>query len=488
MRKFGMLTLFILCLLGNKALAANAASSSDSLKMILLQKNGPAQREDMVTLLKKSFFASSINDQYQKQFADTLNKYDKANAPALNTFISALIKRRQLKFKEAHDLLLKAIYAAENKGQPYYLYVFYNQLAYTQTDMGNAVAALFSYRQAKKQAAILNNEYYQAVVNLNISDVYTNVQFYAQALVYLNEAQAYCSKHPDKDIALANNINVNKGEVFFNQKKADSLDVYAERVNKASDQIVDIDRCRMRFATYQLLLKQDYPAAITIIKKLVKDTIAYAYDADRWNLAESYFNNNQPDSAKLVLQNLLADNNRSEAPELRYKYYQLLAIIAEQANDYHNASLNSRLALKQAEKFAHNLVELGDLSSQIRLDQIESSYRADTLAYKRERVLLIMAIASSVLVVLVIGMFYYSTKQKRHYEQLLYAAKRKTLAYMNSHEVRRHLSNILGLCALLEEEDLNQEEFATFNKYMLESARQMDESLKSVEQELSGEE
>ncbi|GAA3980997.1 hypothetical protein [Mucilaginibacter dorajii] len=456
--------------------------------MALLQKDSAVQKEDVVTLLKKSFFASSINDRYQKQFADTLNKYDKPNAPALNTFISALINRRQLKFKAARDLLLRAIYAAEKNGQTYYLYVFYNQLAYTQTDMGNAVASLYSYRQAKKQAGALNNEYYQAVVNLNISDVYTNVQFYAQALVYLNEAQAYCSKYPDKDISLANNINVNKGEVFFQQKRSDSLDVYAERINKANDQIVDIDRCRMRFAAYQLLLKQKYTDAITIIKKLVKDTTAYAYDADRWNLAECYFNNHQPDSAKLILQNLLAGNSQNEAPELRYKYCQLLATIAEQANDYHNASLNSRLALKQAEKFAHNLVELGDLSSQIRLDQIESSYLADTQAYKRERVLLIMAIASSVLVVLVIGMFYYSTKQKRHYEQLLYAAKRKTLAYMNSHEVRRHLSNILGLCALLEDGDFNQEEFATFNKYMLESARQMDESLKSVEQELSGDE
>jgi hypothetical protein len=483
-----MLTLFILCLLGNKALATNAMSSSDSLKVILLQKNSLSQKEEVVTLLKRSFFASSVNDQYQKKIADTLNKYDKANAPALNIFINALIKRRELKFKEAHDLLLKAIYAAEKNKQSYYLYIFYNQLAYAQTDMGYTVAALNSYRQAKKQATILNNEYYQAIVSLNISDAYTNVQFYAQALVYLNEAQAYCAKHPDKDLTLCNNIDINKGEIFFKQRKADSLDFYVDRINKASEQIRDINRTRMRYAAYQLLLKENYSAAITIIKKLVKDTTAYAYDDDRWNLAESYFNNHQPDSAKLILQNLLTPNRQNEAPELRYKYYQLLATIAEEADDYHNASLNSRLALIQAEKFAHNLVILGDLSSQIRLDQIESSYRADALAYKRERVLLMMAIALSVLVVLVIGMFYYNTKQKRHYEQLLYASKKKTLAYMNSHEVRRHLSNILGLCALLDEEDFSQEEFATFNKYMLESARQMDESLKSVEKELRGDE
>lgn len=486
MPKFWMLTLFVLCLLGNKALAANTMNSADSLKSILVQKNNSLQKEDVVTLLKRAFFASSVNDKYQNQLADTLNKYDKVNSTTLNTFISALIKRRQQRFKEAHDLLLKAIYIAEKNKQTYYLYVLYNQLAYAQTDMGDAIAALFSYRQAKRQAGILNNEYYQAVVSLNISDVYTNVQFYAQALVYLNEAQAYCSKHPDRDLSLIHNIYLNKGEVFFKQKRADSLDFYTDKINNESDWIVDIGRSRTRFAAYQLLLKRNYPAAITLIKKLVKDTLAYAYDADCWNLAETYFNNHQPDSAKLILQSLLAGNRQNEAPELQYKYYQLLATIAEQANDYHEASLNSRLALKQAEKFAHNLVQLGDLSSQIRLDQIESSYQADKLAYKRERILLMMAIALSVLVVVIIGMFYYNTKQKRHYEQLLYASKKKTLAYMNSHEVRRHLSNILGLCALLEEENLDQEELATFNKYMLESARQMDESLKSVEQELSG--
>ena len=67
---------------------------------------------------------------------------------------------------------------------------------------------------------------------------------------------------------------------------------------------------------------------------------------------------------------------------------------------------------------------------------------------------------------------------------MLFKAKKQELASINSHEVRNHLSNILGLLDLMKDSETKEELLKT-RKYLLYSAEELDKNLKNVSQKLS---
>jgi hypothetical protein len=76
-------------------------------------------------------------------------------------------------------------------------------------------------------------------------------------------------------------------------------------------------------------------------------------------------------------------------------------------------------------------------------------------------------------------------RQKRYYELLIYDANRKELAFINSHEVRRHLANILGLAYMIKESEVNDNERLLAENHLLEAARELDESIRNIAQKLN---
>jgi signal transduction histidine kinase len=67
----------------------------------------------------------------------------------------------------------------------------------------------------------------------------------------------------------------------------------------------------------------------------------------------------------------------------------------------------------------------------------------------------------------------------------LYAAQKQELATINSHEVRNHLSNILGLLDLMNDKDNKGNELLKTKDYLQYSAEQLDKALKNVSKKLS---
>jgi uncharacterized protein YlbG (UPF0298 family) len=81
------------------------------------------------------------------------------------------------------------------------------------------------------------------------------------------------------------------------------------------------------------------------------------------------------------------------------------------------------------------------------------------------------------------GIIYRASRQKRHYGKLLYSAQKEELAFINSHEVHKHVANIQGLLELMKDEA--DEEFFKLKNYLLYSVGQLDNSLKNVSRKLS---
>jgi signal transduction histidine kinase len=171
-------------------------------------------------------------------------------------------------------------------------------------------------------------------------------------------------------------------------------------------------------------------------------------------------------------------------PEIRYHLYEVLGKIAERDNNEKLAADNFKLALGELKQNINNLLQVGDKSSQLKINEVQSLYYVNLLRYERERLWMIFAIAIAVLAVVVVAIFYRSSRQKRHYEQLLFAAKKQELATINSHEVRKHLSNILGLLDLVKDIE-TKEELLKIRKHLLYSAEELDKNVKNVSEKLS---
>jgi signal transduction histidine kinase len=90
----------------------------------------------------------------------------------------------------------------------------------------------------------------------------------------------------------------------------------------------------------------------------------------------------------------------------------------------------------------------------------------------------------AVLAIAVIAMFYRNTKQKRHYEKLLFAAKKEELAYINSHDIRRHLTNILGIIDVVQHSEHKEKEYLQAEEYLFRSAEELDRAIKNISEKL----
>jgi hypothetical protein len=81
-------------------------------------------------------------------------------------------------------------------------------------------------------------------------------------------------------------------------------------------------------------------------------------------------------------------------------------------------------------------------------------------------------------------MFYRTVKQKRHYEQLLFVAKKQELSFINSHDVRKHLTNIMGLITVIEQSDDKEQSYQEAEGYLFTAARQLDQSIRNISEKL----
>ncbi|MEB0263866.1 hypothetical protein, partial [Mucilaginibacter sp. 10I4] len=356
------------------------------------------------------------------------------------------------------------------------------------TDQGNFTGAIYSYRMAKKEALSLNDDYFQTLLDINISDLYYKASLYNQSINYLDQAQELLrSETAGRKEQLNTIIRYNKSENYFRMRNYDSLKVYHDKLGNTSNRSYKIHIYRLRTAYYLSLLKGNYPDAIKQIKALKADAKYVSNELENQHLADAYFRNNQLDSAKLLVNDLLVNTTNDNHPEIRFHLYELLAQIADKKGDAKAAANNYKMALKEAKENNARITQVGDISSQIKIDETESSYIQRTEAYKRERLWLIFTVIVAALIIAAIALMYRNGKQKRHYEKLLFASKRKELAFINSHEVRKYLTNILGIIDILKHSDNKLEEYQQVEEYLHKSASLLDESIKNISEKLNDE-
>jgi len=484
--------IFLIGLFLSVAISAKAFPVSlkpDSLLDILQLKEQIPQEKKLISHIKNYFGAIPVDSftiakaRMHRYFL----KYKIDNKEVYEFYIESIFHNRLLRTDEAKADLFNAIEIAAKRPDHYLLFTFFSQLAFIQTYEGNAIEAISNFGTARKEALILNDALLQVIIDINMSDIYYRYNFYSQSLYYISQARDVIAIHHLNQPRLDNIITYNICENYFRMNEPDSLQKYNSQLRSSPNKTYKLYTYVKRTDYYVYLLSHDYANAINLIRSLPGDK-QYKYDnLDKQNLADAYFNADKPDSAKVIVNQLLLDKGQANHPEIKYHLYELLGQIAEKQNDPKQAAYNFKTALLFSKDNISKLIQVGDISSRMKVNDMENNYIREEEVYRRERQWLIFTIVVALLIIAVVAMFYRNARQKRHYEKLLFVAKKQEISFINSHEIRRHLSNILGIIEIMKKSDNKATEYHETEEHLFYSAEKLDEAIKNISEKLDEE-
>jgi hypothetical protein len=388
-------------------------------------------------------------------------------------------------YTTAQNTLLRAIEKADQNEDHYVLYACFTHLAFIQNANGNEIEAIADFRAAKKEATVVNDAYLQIVIDINISDIYYRNKMFSPALFYLDEAQMLINTKQVDIPRMEYTVIYNKAEIYFQQKNIDSLKKYNAILNGAKQGSVGLYTFQKRTDYYVALLQKKYGDVIRTINKLRSDSLYYFDMIDDNCLADAYFQSGQLDSAKSVVQRLISDIRDQNHPELNLHLYKLLGDIEDRNNNQAGAAFNYKQALLQSSQQLKQLISVGTISSEIRIDQVQNSYALRAETYKRERLWLIFIISVALLLIVLGALLYYNVHRKKYYERLLFESKRDEIAFINSHEVRRHSSNIMGIMQMINHGENKYENFVEAEKYLQSELKNLDDAITNISNKLN---
>lgn len=460
--------------------------SADSILTILKQKNGPQKTKRLILSIRYYFDRRLPNNLLpaKKSLDSLLAAYPVPDDEAVGLFVETMYHMEQKQYVPAEKALVSAIGLANQQDDHYLLFACFTQLAFLQSVAGNAIEAVSSFRQAKKEAVTLNDAYLQVLVDINISDIYHRNKLYGQSLLYLDQATSLMRRKRLHEPSFTMMVLANKAENYFSMAMIDSLAKY-------TDLLLGLKTSSERLYTFQQrgiytleLLQGRYSDALGRLAKLKKDQ-RYGYDqTDEKNLATMLFRSGQIDSARVVARRLIADSALHNHPEETLSLYEMLARIAAANSENDLAIRRFDQSLQQAKIQITRLVAVDTIAAGLRLDEMQNGYIRREDGFKRERLWLIFSVVTIGLVLIAGAMLYRNIRQKRKFEKLLFETKRNELAFINSHEIRRHLSNILGIIDTIGNSDDKHQSYLEAETHLLNAAKDLDNSIHYIADKL----
>jgi hypothetical protein len=477
----------LLLLFGARSACGAPQVGADSILSILKQKNGP-QKEKRLILSLRYFFGGrpeATLPAAKRQLDNLLTAYPVPDAKAVGLLGETMYRMELKQYVAAEKALVTAVGLADREDDHYLLYACFTQLSFLQSLKGHMTEAVASFRQARKEAITLNDAYLQVLVDINISDIYHRNKLYGQSLAYLDQAQQLMRRQQLQEPNFIMMILVNKGENYFSMGKPDSLAKYSRLLQELKVSSPRLYTFRQRSIYTLQLLREEYLPALARLAALRNDP-QYAYEqSDEQNLVNALYQTRQLDSARVVARRLIADPSLQNHPEVTLPLYEMLARIAVARSEKDLGIHRFAEALQQAKTQLTRLVEVDTIAARLKLDEMENSYVRREEGFKRERLWLIFSTTIIGLVCIVAAMLYRNIRQKRHFEKLLYDNRRDELSFINSHEVRRHLSNILGIIETISHSGDKHQGYLEAEAHLLKAAEDLDSSIRHIAERLS---
>lgn len=228
------------------------------------------------------------------------------------------------------------------------------------------------------------------------------------------------------------------------------------------------------------LLRGHYKQASLYLAGLKKDD-RYHFDiADEKSRADAFYKAGQLDSARTIGRLLIADTLQRNHPEVTLSIYEMLARIAMAKQEKDLAIQRFDAALQMAKQQLVRLAEVDTIATRLKLDDLESGYILREEGFKRERLWLIFSVVTISLILIAGAILYRSIRQKRHFERLLFETQKNELSYLNSHHLRRHVANILGVVDTIEHSDNRYGAYVEAEPHLLRAAKDLDHSIREI--------
>lgn len=218
----------------------------------------------------------------------------------------------------------------------------------------------------------------------------------------------------------------------------------------------------------------------------LKCDVRYSYEfVDDKNLAIALYHMRELDSAQSILNRLVSDISQKNHPEQTLSLYEMLGHISMEQANKSQAILRFEEALQRAKMRINSLIEINTNATRLKLDEVQGNYIRSEKTFRRERFCLIVCIVIICAISVIGAILYRSIHQERHFERSLFEARRNELAFLNSHEVRRHLSNILGIIDTIRISENKQEIYMEVEAHLMKAAADLDSSIRNIADKLN---
>jgi len=443
--------------------------------------NSPSPKADV---LIENLITSYIKLAREESLADNkeillseISKSNLSDKKALTYEIEALYAKRLLKLEKARHYIIKALDEITQEN-PKFIRLL-RTLAFIDTDLENYMRAMESYLIIQKHLQ-KPKDINKLVLNYtHIADLYIKSNLFEEAINALDMAYSLAVQQEKKYIP--NLLYENKAIAYFHLKNLDSLQYYAAKIAgiRSSDPMVDH---RLKYMT--LLLKNDKEAINEI--KILADSPG---DTDKLHsylhLAETYLVFNQTAKAKEIIFKLLCSTDLKNLGYMRSRLFSLMGDAYLKEKQFDLSAQYYKKGTDQSSLNTLKTMKTGSILNLLKYDEIKKKYivAQENLEVRQNYLFLFAAVAG--MIILTFIFLYRSLKIKKKYDQLMFNKLSSEISFINSHEIRRYLSNILGIIMVIKVSEDRNETYFEFEDALFDSAEKLDISIKSIAAKLN---
>jgi hypothetical protein len=479
-----------------------AVKISVMLVLFLLCKQSVFAREDLRAELKKAIHldgkragdqiyqlcinhivlaaTDSLAGQNTQLFVSMINASSLLNKKAIVFEIEATFAKRIMKLYQAKSYIRLALNEKTiPMNQMERLFIL---LAYTETDLENYLAAIESYSMAEVLFQKRGNTMMMIRNYISIADLYIKSGIYNEAINSLNKARLESVNN--KGFTLPVIFYENMGTAYFNLKNLDSLKYYSNQISrlKYTDSSAAIPLKRLSYMQYLL---EKNPKAINQIKTIIDDPLDGDKLTTSLHLAQAYVEFNQYKNAKIQILKMLSAGDSQKSFYLSSKLYELMAIVQEKEGDFKSSSEYYKKSQDQLLLHVQKQLKSENVLAAFKYYDIKSKYSIAEENLKTRKSYFILLTIVAFMIIATMFLLYRSVKIRKRLNELTFSRLNNELSDMNSHNVRKYLCNILGIVTVIKTSDDRQATYLEFEDALLESAENLDVSIKAIAAKLN---
>lgn len=404
-------------------------------------------------------------------------KSDLSDKKAFSYEIEALYAKRLLKFEQAKRYIIRALDETPQEN-PRFITLL-RILAFIDTDLENYMRAMESYLIIEKQLQSLQDTSKLIVNYANIADLYIKSSLYKEAIEALDTAHHLAARQGIKRIQML--VYENKATAYFYLKNLDSLNYYADKVSR----IKPGNTSNIHRLQYMILLLNKDKRSIDEIKMLVDN----ANDPEKLytylHFAQAYLLFDQTEKARKITLKLLSSGDLKSLGHMRCKLFNIMGDAYAKEKNFALAAQYYKKATDQAAVNTIKTMKTGSILNYLKYDEIKKKYvvAQEDLQVRQNYFMLCMVVAG--MIILTFVFLYRSLKMKKKYDELMFNKLNSEISFINSHEIRGYLSNILGIILVIRMSEDRKETYLEFEQSLFDAAENLDSSIQNIAKKLN---